>query len=129
MHDYPLFFKLWSMSHIFLQKDNITILGDVYSYPIYKHEDNICVETITQKAVMLQIIIVVNWKQRLYKCNFDLEWYSRIVHDLSMWENNPSLKLKDYTSWYILKEFLETIWYDVDFNLSEKIELSLNDEI
>jgi hypothetical protein len=48
------------MSNIFLQKDNITILGDIYNYPIHKHEDNICVETITQKAVMLQVILVVN---------------------------------------------------------------------
>ena len=49
------------MSHIFLQKDNITILGDVYSYDIknYDNKKNL-IETITQKVVMLQIIIVVN---------------------------------------------------------------------
>ena len=118
------------MSHIFLQKDNITILGDVYDYDIknYDNKENL-LETITQKAVMLQIILVVNWKQRLFRTNFDLEWYKRIVHNWSGWENNPSLELKDYTSWYILKEFLETIWYDIDFNLSEKIKLSQNDEI
>ena len=118
------------MSHIFLQKDNITILCDAYQYPIHKHdENNICVETINQKAVMLQIILVVNWKQRLFRTNFDLEWYSRIVHDWSRWENNPSLKLKSYYEWNVLKEFLETIWYDIDFNLTEKIELSQKDEI
>ena len=118
------------MSHIFLQKDNITILGDVYDYDIknYDNKENL-LETITQKAVMLQIILVVNWKQRLFRTNFDLEWYSRIAHDWSKWECNWSLKLKDYTNWYILKEFLETIWYELDFNLSEKIELSQNDEI
>lgn len=118
------------MSHIFLQKDNITILGDVYDYPINKYDnENKLIETITQKAVMLQIIIVVNWKQRLFRTNFDLEWYTRIVHDWSEWESNSSLKLKDYNNWLVLKEFLETIWYDIDFNLSEKIELSQNDEI
>lgn len=118
------------MSNIFLQKDNITILGDVYSYDIknYDNKKNL-IETITQKAVMLQIIIVVNWKQRIFKTNLDLEWYKRIVHDWSRWENNPSLKLKDYSNWNTLKEFLETIWYDIDFNLSEKIELSQKDEI
>ena len=118
------------MSHIFLQKDNITILGDVYEYPIHKHdENNICIETITQKTLMLQVILVVNWKQRLFRANFDLEWYTRIVHDWSEWESNWSLQLKDYTNWYILKEFLEIIWYDIDFNLTEKIELSQNDNI
>jgi len=113
------------MSHIFLQKDNITITGDVYEYPIYKQdENNICIETTTQKAVMLQIILVVNWKQRLFRTKFDLKWYTRVVHDWSEWESNPSLKLKDYTNWNTLKEFLETIWYDIDFNLQEQIELS-----
>ena len=127
---YPLFFKLWSMSHIFLQKDNITILGDVYKYSVNNYDnDHKLIETITQKAVMLQIILVVNWKQRLFRTNFDLEWYSRIAHDLSRWENNWSLQLKDYTNWYILKEFLEVIWYDIDFNLTEKIELSQKEEI
>lgn len=116
------------MSHIFLQKDNITILGDVYEYPIHKHdENNICIETITQKTVMLQVILVVNWKQRLFWFRTDLQWYSRIVHDWSEWENSPSLKLKDYNTWNVLKEFLETIWYEVDFNLQEQIDLSQKD--
>lgn len=116
------------MSHIFYQKDNITILGDVYEYPIYQYdENNICIETVTQKTVMLQIILVVNWKQRLFRTNFDLQWYTRVVHDWSEWESNPSLKLKDYSNWNTLKEFLETIWYDIDFNLQEQIELSQKD--
>ena len=127
---YPLFFKLWSMSNVFLQKDNITILGDVYSYPHNKYDnENKLIETIEEKAIQLQIILVVNWKQRLFKANFELEWYKRIVHDRSEWEINWSLQLKDYTNWYILKEFLEVIWYDIDFNLTEKIELSQKEEI
>ena len=118
------------MSHIFLQKDNITILGDVYSYPHNKYDNkNKLIETIEEKAIQIQIILVVNWKQRIFRTNFELEWYKRIVHDWSSWENNPSLKLKDYSSWNTLKEFLETIWYDIDFNLSEKIELSQKEEI
>ena len=118
------------MSHIFLQKDNITILGDVYEYPINKHDNNnICIETITQKAVQLQLILVVNGKQRLFRTNFDLEWYTRIVHDWSEWESNWSLQLKDYNTWNTLREFLETIWYDIDFSITNEIEKTKEDLI
>ena len=62
------------MSHIFLQKDNITILGDVYSYSHNKYDnENKLIETIEEKAVQIQIILVVNWKQRLYRTNYELE--------------------------------------------------------
>mgnify|MGYP006995914126 CR=1 FL=1 len=98
------------MSHIFLQKDNITNLGDVYEYPINKHDNNnICIETITQKAVQLQIILV--------------------VHDWSEWESNWSLQLKDYNTWNTLREFLETIWYDIDFSITNEIEKTKEDLI
>jgi hypothetical protein len=79
--------------------------------------------------VMLQVILVVNWKQKLFRTSFDLQWYSRIVHDWSGWESNWSLKLKSYHEWNILKEFIETIWYELDFNLSESIELYQKDII
>jgi len=120
LHDYPLLFKLWSMSNIFLQKDNITILGDVYEYPINRYDnENKLIETITQKAVMLQIILVVNWKQRLFITNYDLE-----KSDIR------ELDLKDYNSWNDLKEFLITIWYDLEwFNIWNKIYESIEEDI
>ena len=118
-----LFFKLWSMSKIFLQKDNITILGDIYDYPIYKYDKKeILIETITQKAVILQIVLTINWKQKLYRKNYDLKAYSRITTDWSEWECSTNLELKD-NSWYDLEEFLIEMWYPLqDFDISEEIE-------
>jgi len=114
------------MSNIFLQKDNITILGDVYNYPINKYDkEEKLIETITQKAVMLQIILVVNWKQRLFRTNYDLEAYTRTSVNNSMWESCWDLWLKDYHSWNDLREFLITIWYDLqEFNITNAIELT-----
>lgn len=110
------------MSNIFLQKDNITILGDIRDYSIESNPNvetvikKAFIETVIKKALLLQIIIVINWKQKIFKVSLDLENNPKTALD------NWSLKLKDYTNWYILRDFLETIGYDIDFNISEKIE-------
>lgn len=107
LHDYPLLFKLWSMSHIFLQKDNITILGDIYEYPINKMKGLEIESTIIQKALMLQIILVINWKQKIARVNYDLD---------------ENYELITYYPWNDLTEFINAIGYDIS-------DLSLRNEI
>lgn len=110
------------MSHIFLEKDNITILWDVYSYPIRNHDKKgKLLEEISQKAVMLQIILLVNWKQRLFRVNFDLEAYTRKSENEA--ECCPNMDLKNYNEWYNIREFLISIWYDIaEMNIASEIE-------
>lgn len=110
------------MSHIFLQKDNITILWDTYSYSIKNHDREwVLLEEISQRAVMLQIILLVNWKQRLYRVKFDLEAYTRTAENES--EAIWGCQLKNYNEWNNLREFLITIWYDIsEMSITSEIE-------
>jgi len=94
------------MSHILQQEDNITILGDIYEYPIYKWDTEEVKEKRT--AIHLQIIIVVNGKQKIFRTNYD-------VNVKDKW-------LVDYESWYNLSQFLESIWYNVGFDMHNQIE-------
>jgi hypothetical protein len=99
------------MSNIFLQKDNITILWDVYDYPIHKET---AITPMFQKCLLLQIIITINWKQKNFQTNYDLE---------KVWEN-LQLMSYNYNSWNNLRDFLLAVWYEIDFSITEKIQLS-----
>lgn len=96
------------MSMIFLQKDNITILGDIYEYPINQMDWEKIKKTIIRKALMIQIILVVNWKQKVHRTNYDLD---------------DNLELISWNEWNELSEFIKSIWYDIsEFSMRNWLE-------
>ena len=116
------------MSHIFLQKDNITILGDIYDYPKYTlWENEKVLDTKQQKCLFLQIIITVNGKQKVFKINFDLEltW-----NKCSEWQElEEYYEIENWIAFDNLFNFIESIWYDIsDFNIEQKIKEALINE-
>ena len=102
------------MSHILQQQDNITILGDIYEYPTY----NCAIEwekefSGNRKALLLQIIINVNGKQKIFRTNYELL------------ENES--ELKDYEAWANIIDFIEAIWYEINFDMCDKLKEVLDD--
>jgi len=103
------------MSHIFLQKDNISILWDIYEYPVTNYEWEKPVLVRKQKAIILQIVLVVNWKQKIYRVTYDLD---------------DKLELLDYKPFYDLRDFLIEIWYDIEsFSMKNSIESTKEDDL
>ena len=103
------------MSTILQQQDNITILGDIYEYPTYDCAIEGKKEFIENiKALLLQIIINVNGKQKIFRTNYDIL-------------KNES-ELRNYEAWYNIAEFMEAIWYEIDFDICDKIHEMLEDE-
>lgn len=98
------------MSAILLQQDNITILGNI--------NDISNVDVNIKKQLDLQIIITVNGKQKFFNTHYNLCYWSEFVNV----DNKDYLQLTTDNSWYNLKNFLVSIWYDLQkFNLVEAI--------
>ena len=75
-----------AMSNILQEEDNITILGDLYNYPVY-HKEKVAED---REAILLQIIIVVNGKQKIFRTNYDIDRENKRLKDYSAWNDLTS---------------------------------------
>ena len=100
------------MSNILQKSDNLTILWDLYNYPMRDINSWSLIENKT--AILLQIIITVNGKQKLFNTNYEIDL-----------ENGW---IKDYSSWNDLLDFLNAIWYEVNFNIHDEINKIVQEE-
>lgn len=100
------------MSRILLQKDNITISGEIHWAWI--EPDWTGIKTYFLK---LTFILLVNWKQKVWWTNYELEQYIRNL------DRTKYYWLKSYYAWNDIKDFLQTLWYDLeDCNINNWIE-------